>query len=313
MSNAFINGSIVGCEQAKLTGGDTGHFKPFDWYIVFLPNGAAQWKWARKGTPEPLTAYLGEREHARGYSWQHIIVHPSGALRRWERSRGGNWFLEDATRAKEPVAPFSLPIRNARWNYATETDEYRGIPYIGRKTRQSTPTSSDDSGAGVVARSKEKLPDFDDDDDAGATDSKQNIDTASPKWEYDTPGEYDTHSEDDVNEFDDLVADDAEEQAEARRLKRQGLQFNMDDKGELLWVPKGTSPTSQVQPEDPPIPEPKPDAISGCAPTPVVKTKSKPKSRPIIYEYAKTVPTLTMVDSDDESELPPRRKRVRGN
>ncbi|KAK3288223.1 hypothetical protein CYMTET_4279 [Cymbomonas tetramitiformis] len=201
---------------------------------------------------------------------------------------------------------------NVYWKGAIETDEYRGIPYTGRKATQSTPTNSDDSGAGAVAWSKEKLPDSDDDEDTGATDSKHDIDTASPKWEYDTPGEYDSDTEDDVSEFDDLVADDAEEQAEARRLKRQGLQLIMDDKGELLWVPKGTSPTSPVQSEDQPIPEQKSDAISDGDPAQEVKTKSKPKSQPIL-EYVKTVPTLTMVDSDDESELPPRRKRVRGN
>ncbi|KAK3271726.1 hypothetical protein CYMTET_19943 [Cymbomonas tetramitiformis] len=226
---------------------------------------------------------------------------------RWERSRGGGWFLEDATRAKEPVAPFSSPISNAFWKQAIETDEYeyRGIPYTGRKAVQLTPTNSDDSGAGAVTWSKEKLPDSDDDDGAGATDSKHGMDTASPKWEYDT--------EDDVSEFDDLVADDAEEQAEARRLKRLGLQLIMDDKGELIWVPKGTSPTSPVQPEDQPIPEQKSDAISDDAPAPAVKTESKPKRQPIIIEYRKAVPTRYLVDSDDESELPPRRKRARGN
>ncbi|KAK3242736.1 hypothetical protein CYMTET_47585 [Cymbomonas tetramitiformis] len=214
--------------------GDSGHFKLFDWHIVFLPSGAAQWKWAPKGTPEPLTVFFGERGHRFDYSWQPVIVAPSGALRRWERSRGGSWFLEDATRAKEPVAPFSLPISNLYWKGAIETDEYRGIPYTGRKATQSTPTNCDDSGAGAVAGSKEKLPDSDDDEDTGASDSKHGIDTASPKWEYDTPGEYATDTEDDVSEFDDLVADDAEEQAESRRLKRQGLQLIMDDKGELL-------------------------------------------------------------------------------
>ncbi|KAK3279314.1 hypothetical protein CYMTET_12795 [Cymbomonas tetramitiformis] len=145
------------------------------------------------------------------------------------------------------------------------------------------------------------------------------MDTASPKWEYDTPGEYDTVTEDDVSEFDDLVADDAEEQAEARRLKRLGLQLIMDDKGELIWAPKGTSPTSPVQPEDQPIPEPKSDAISDDAPAPVVETvrdyggEYKPKKPAIIIECRKTVPTGYLVDSDDESELPPRRKRARGN
>ncbi|KAK3267234.1 hypothetical protein CYMTET_24199 [Cymbomonas tetramitiformis] len=250
--------------------GNTGHVKPFDWYIVFLPNGAVQWKWARKGTPEPLTAYFGERKPGLDYSWQHIIVHPSGALRRWERKRGGGWFLEDATRAKEPVAPFSLPLSNAFWKQASVTDEYgyRGIPYTGRKS--ATPTNSDDSGAGAVTWSKEKLPDSDDNDDAGVTDSKHDMDTASPKWVYDSP-EYDD-TEDDVSEFDDLVADDAEEQAEARRLKRLGLQLIMDDTGELIWVPKGTSPTSPVQPEDQPITEQKSEAISDDAPAPVVET-----------------------------------------
>ncbi|KAK3280238.1 hypothetical protein CYMTET_11909 [Cymbomonas tetramitiformis] len=163
---------------------------------------------------------------------------PSGALRRWERKRGGGWFLEDATRAKEPLAPFSLPISNVRM-YSTETDEYRGIPYTGR------PKNSDDSGAGVVAWSKEKLSDSDDADDTGTADIKNDTDNARPKWEYDTPVDYD--SEDDGSEFDDLVADDPEEQAEARRLTRQGLQLILDDQGELIWVPKGTSPSSPVQ------------------------------------------------------------------
>ncbi|KAK3241507.1 hypothetical protein CYMTET_48735 [Cymbomonas tetramitiformis] len=117
--------------------------------------------------------------------------------------------------------------------------------------------------AGAVAWSKEKLPDSDDDDDTGATDIKNDTDTASPKWEYDTPVDYD--SEDDVSEFDDLVADDPEEQAEARRLKRQGLQLILDDKGELIWVPKGTSPSSPVQQEEQPIPEQKSGTVSSCA------------------------------------------------
>ncbi|KAK3260789.1 hypothetical protein CYMTET_30268 [Cymbomonas tetramitiformis] len=62
--------------------GNTGHVKPFDWHIVFMRSGAVKWQWARKGTPEPLTAYYGERKPGLDYSWQHIIVHPSGALRR---------------------------------------------------------------------------------------------------------------------------------------------------------------------------------------------------------------------------------------
>ncbi|KAK3287717.1 hypothetical protein CYMTET_4792 [Cymbomonas tetramitiformis] len=215
----------------------------------------------------PCTEY--SQAKTTGVSDYCIIVHPSGALRRWERKRGGGWFLEDATRAKEPVAPFSLLLSNAFWKQASVTDEYeyRGIPYTGRKV--ATPTNSDDSGAGAVTWSKEKLPDSDDDDDAGVTDSKHDMDTASPKWEYDTPGEYDD-TEDDVSEFDDLVADDAED--EARMLKRLGLQLIMDDKGELIWVPKGTSPTSPVQPEDQPIPEQKSDAISDDAPASVVET-----------------------------------------
>ncbi|KAK3234262.1 hypothetical protein CYMTET_55481 [Cymbomonas tetramitiformis] len=64
----------------------------------------------------------------------------------------------------------------------------------------------DDSGAGAVAWSKETLPDSDNADDTGTTD---------------TPVEYEY--ENDVSEFDDLVADDPEEQAEARRLKRRGF------------------------------------------------------------------------------------------
>ncbi|KAK3239422.1 hypothetical protein CYMTET_50654 [Cymbomonas tetramitiformis] len=190
----------------------------------------------------------------------------------WERNRGGGWFLEDATLVKAPVAPFSLPLSVAYWNQTsvTDEDEYRGIPCKGRKSVQSTPTNSEDSGAGAVTWSKEKLPDSDDNDDAGVTDSKHDMDTASPKWEPASP-EYDD-TEDDVSEFDDLVADDAEEQAEARKLKRLGLQLIMDDKGELIWVPKGTSPTSPVQPEDQPITEQKSEAISEDAPASVVET-----------------------------------------
>ncbi|KAK3287015.1 hypothetical protein CYMTET_5453 [Cymbomonas tetramitiformis] len=141
-------------------GGVSGTPQPYIWQIVLLYNGVAQWKWVPNATPEPLTVYYGNREGAE-YCWQNIIGVPSGALRRWERKRGGGWFLEDATRAKEPVAPLSLPISNTRWKYSTETDEYRGISYTGPK--KSTPTNSDDSGAGAVAWSKEKLPDSDDD------------------------------------------------------------------------------------------------------------------------------------------------------
>ncbi|KAK3252892.1 hypothetical protein CYMTET_37853 [Cymbomonas tetramitiformis] len=265
--------------------GNTSHAKLFDWHIVFTRTGAVKWQWARKGTPEPLTSYYGERKPGLDYSWQHIIVHPSGALRRWERNRGGGWFLEDATQLKAPVAPFSLPISSMGRGNPTiviDDDEYRGIPYTGRKPVHSEPTDSDDSGTGAVSWSKEKLPDSDDNDDAGVTNSKEKLpgsddnddagvtydmDTASPKWEPASP-EYDD-TEDDVSEFDDLVADDAEEQAEARRLKRLGLQLIMDEKGELIWVPKGTSPTSPVQPEDPPITEQESEAISEDAPASV--------------------------------------------
>ncbi|KAK3273368.1 hypothetical protein CYMTET_18382 [Cymbomonas tetramitiformis] len=174
----------------------------------------------------------------------------------------GGWFLEDATIVKAPVAPFSFPL-SVGYNQTSvkrDDDDYRGIPYTGRKAVQSTPTNSDDSGTGAVTwsneklpdsddpddasviDSKEKLPDSDDKDDAGVTDSKHDMDTASPKWDPASP-EYDD-TEDDVSEFDDLVADDAEEQAEARKLKRLGLQLIMDDKGELIWVPKGISPDS---------------------------------------------------------------------
>ncbi|KAK3247210.1 hypothetical protein CYMTET_43286 [Cymbomonas tetramitiformis] len=160
----------------------------------------------------------------------------------------------------------------------------------------SAPTDSDDSGTGAVSWSKEKLPDSDDNDDAGVTDSKEKLpgsddnddagvtnskhdmDTASPKWEPASP-EYDD-TEDDVSEFDDLVADDAEEQAEARKLKRLGLQLIMDDKGEIIWVPKGTSPTSPVQPEDQPITEQKSEAISEDAPASVVETVHVPPKKP---------------------------------
>ncbi|KAK3236275.1 hypothetical protein CYMTET_53577 [Cymbomonas tetramitiformis] len=263
-----------------------------------MHTGAVRWQWARKGTPEPLTSYYGERKPGLDYSWQHIIVHPSGALRRWERNRGGGWFLEDATQLKAPVAPFSLPISRvgiAYWNptIVIDDDEYRGIPYKGRKPTHSAPTNSEDSGTGAVSWSKEKLPDSDDNDDAGVTNSKEKLpdsddkddagviydmDTASPKWEPTSP-EYDD-TEDDVSEFDDLVADDAEEQAEARRLKRLGLQLIMDEKGELHWVPKGTSPTSPVQPDDQPITEQKSEAISEDAPASVVETVHVPPKKP---------------------------------
>ncbi|KAK3285579.1 hypothetical protein CYMTET_6829 [Cymbomonas tetramitiformis] len=328
--------------------GNTSHAKPFDWHIVFTRTGAAKWQWARKGTPEPLTSYYGERKPGLDYSWQHIIVHPSGALRRWERNRSGGWFLEDATIVKAPVAPFSLPL-SVGYNQTSvkrDDDDYRGIPYTGRKAVQSTPTNSDDSGTGAVTwskeklpdsddpddasviDSKEKLPDSDDKDDAGVTDSKHDMDTASPKWEPASP-EYDD-TEDDVSEFDDLVADDAEEQAEARKLKRLGLQLIMDDKGELIWVPKGTSPTSPVQPEDQPITEQNSEAISEDTPASVVETvqvpskepagvseetKRQPRKYPACWtaEYITHLKCTLSSDSDDEEvlDVAPRRKKAK--
>ncbi|KAK3283709.1 hypothetical protein CYMTET_8602 [Cymbomonas tetramitiformis] len=205
---------------------------------------------------------------------------------------------EDATQLKAPVAPFSLPISRvgiAYWNptIVIDDDEYHGIPYQGRKPTHSASSNSEDSGTGAVSWSKEKLPDSDDNDDAGVTNSKEKLpdsddkddagvihdmDPASPKWEPTSP-EYDD-TEDDVSEFDDLVADDAEEQADARRLKRLGLQLIMDEKGELHWVPKGTSPTSPVQPDDQPITEQKSEAISEDAPASVVETVHAPPKKP---------------------------------
>ncbi|KAK3241869.1 hypothetical protein CYMTET_48393 [Cymbomonas tetramitiformis] len=277
------------------------------------------------GTPEPLTSYYGERKPGLDYSWQHIIVHPSGALRRWERNRGGGWFLEDATQLKAPVAPFSLPISRvgiAYWNptIVIDDDEYHGIPYKGRKPTHSASTNSEDSGTGAVSWSKEKLPDSDDNDDAGVTNSKEKLpdsddkddagviydmDTASPKWEPTSP-EYDD-TEDDVSEFDDLVADDAEEQAEARRLKRLGLQLIMDEKGELHWVPKGTSPTSPVQPDDQPITEQKSEAISEDAPASVVETVHAPPKKPYGSDTGLTSMGENKAGVSEETKRQPRK------
>ncbi|KAK3252154.1 hypothetical protein CYMTET_38533 [Cymbomonas tetramitiformis] len=290
-----------------------------------MHTGAVRWQWARKGTPEPLTSYYGERKLGLDYSWQHIIVHPSGALRRWERNRGGGWFLEDATQLKAPVAPFSLPISRvgiAYWNptIVIDDDEYHGIPYQGRKPTHSASTNSEDSGTGAVSWSKEKLPDSDDNDDAGVTNSKEKLpdsddkddagvihdmDTASPKWEPTSP-EYDD-TEDDVSEFDDLVADDAEEQAEARRLKRLGLQLIMDEKGELHWVPKGTSPTSPVQPDDQPITEQKSEAISEDAPASVVETVHAPPKKPYGSDTGLTSMGENKAGVSEETKRQPRK------
>ncbi|KAK3243514.1 hypothetical protein CYMTET_46840 [Cymbomonas tetramitiformis] len=305
--------------------GNNSPAKPFDWHIVFMHTGAVRWQWARKGTPEPLTSYYGERKPGLDYSWQHIIVHPSGALRRWERNRGGGWFLEDATQLKAPVAPFSLPISRvgiAYWNptIVIDDDEYHGIPYQGRKPTHSASTNSEDSGTGAVSWSKEKLPDSDDNDDAGVTNSKEKLpdsddkddagvihdmDTASPKWEPTSP-EYDD-TEDDVSEFDDLVADDAEEQAEARRLKRLGLQLIMDEKGELHWVPKGTSPTSPVQPDDQPITEQKSEAISEDAPASVVETVHAPPKKPYGSDTGLTSMGENKAGVSEETKRQPRK------
>ncbi|KAK3281558.1 hypothetical protein CYMTET_10647 [Cymbomonas tetramitiformis] len=201
-----------------------------------------------------------------------------------------------------------------------DDDEYRGIPYTGRKPVHSEPTDSDDSGTGAVSWSKEKLPDSDDNDDAGVTNSKEKLpgsddnddagvtydmDTASPKWEPASP-EYDD-TEDDVSEFDDLVADDAEEQAEARRLKRLGLQLIMDEKGELIWVPKGTSPTSPVQPEDPPITEQESEAISEDAPASVVETVHAPPKKPYGSDTGLTSMGENKAGVSEETKRQPRK------
>ncbi|KAK3248279.1 hypothetical protein CYMTET_42251 [Cymbomonas tetramitiformis] len=79
--------------------------------------------------------------------------------------------------------------------------------YAGRPKR--SPTPSNDSDAGAVAWSKEKLSDYDDVDGTGTADIKNDTGEASPEWQYDTPVDYD--SEDDGN---DLVADDPGEQAD---------------------------------------------------------------------------------------------------
>ncbi|KAK3286841.1 hypothetical protein CYMTET_5629 [Cymbomonas tetramitiformis] len=239
--------------------------------------------------PTPVPGWVATME-----SWMDGVE----TLQVAERALESLLQAEDATQLKAPVAPFSLPISRvgiAYWNptIVIDDDEYRGIPYKGRKPIHSAPTNSEDSGTGAVSWSKEKLPDSDDNDDAGVTNSKEKLpdsddkddagviydmDTASPKWEPTSP-EYDD-TEDDVSEFDDLVADDAEEQAEARRLKRLGLQLIMDEKGELHWVPKGTSPTSPVQPDDQPITEQKSEAISEDAPASVVETVHVPPKKP---------------------------------
>ncbi|KAK3243376.1 hypothetical protein CYMTET_46968 [Cymbomonas tetramitiformis] len=58
-------------------------------------------------------------------SWQYIIVKPDGSLVRWERMRGAGWFLDDATKGNEFVAPFDY----AGYGHL----DYHGIPFYGRK------------------------------------------------------------------------------------------------------------------------------------------------------------------------------------
>ncbi|KAK3265662.1 hypothetical protein CYMTET_25675 [Cymbomonas tetramitiformis] len=236
--------------------------------------------------------------------------------------------------------PWNVDVLGVAYG-ACRSCPHRCTGYIRPQGKQR---DCDDSGAGAVTWSKEKLPDSDDNDDAGVTDSKHDIDTASPKWEPASP-EYDD-TEDDVSEFDDLVADDAEEQAEARKLKRLGLQLIMDDKGELIWVPKGTSPTSPVQPGDQPITEQKSEAISEDAPASVVETvqvqpkepsgpdtgltsmsennagvsevtKRQPRKYPACWtaEYIAHLKGSLSMDSDDEEvqDVAPRRKKAKDN
>ncbi|KAK3284772.1 hypothetical protein CYMTET_7595 [Cymbomonas tetramitiformis] len=93
-------------------------------------------------------------------SWQHIIVMSSGALRRWERNRAGGWFLEDATQPKAVVASISTHAMNIRID-----DEYRGIPYNGRK-RSVTPVASDDESGDTVATEIVKAAEVEPDDEA---------------------------------------------------------------------------------------------------------------------------------------------------
>ena len=83
-------------------------------------------------------------------SWQHILVMSSGALRRWERNRAGGWFLEDATQPKAGVASGSELTMNLRIVSKYDDDEYRGIPYTGRR-KSVTPVVSDDESGDTVA------------------------------------------------------------------------------------------------------------------------------------------------------------------
>lgn len=83
-------------------------------------------------------------------SWQHILVMSSGALRRWERNRAGGWFLEDATQPKAGVASGSELTTNLRIVSKYDDDEYRGIPYTGRR-KSVTPVVSDDESGDTVA------------------------------------------------------------------------------------------------------------------------------------------------------------------
>ncbi|KAK3282232.1 hypothetical protein CYMTET_10018 [Cymbomonas tetramitiformis] len=119
-----------------------------------------------------------------------------------------------------------------------------------------------------------------------------------------------------------------------------------NDKGELIWVPKGTSPTSPVQPEDPPITEQKSEAISEDAPTSVVETvqvqpkepsgpdtgltsmsennagvsevtKRQPRKYPACWtaEHIAYLECTRGSDSDDEEvqDVAPRRKKAKAN
>eukprot|EP00854_Cymbomonas_tetramitiformis_P003530 gene3530-4452_t len=115
------------------------------------------------GTWEPPTLHETDVRCVQG-AWPYIVVGSDGSLRRWERQLGCGWYLADATRPKEPVQPFDVNERaSARAGAAARhaallasmAEEYKGIPYMGRRRPSMNEEPSIDPTVGGQAGGSE--------------------------------------------------------------------------------------------------------------------------------------------------------------
>ena len=131
--------------------------------VVLNDNGSVRWKFVLMGTWEPPTLHETDVRCVQG-AWPYIVVGDVGSLRRWERQLGYGWYLADATRPKEPVQPFDVNERPKRWAGAAArhtalladmAEEYKGVPYMGRRRPSMNEESFVDLAAGGQAGGSE--------------------------------------------------------------------------------------------------------------------------------------------------------------